>query len=336
MIEWMNNPFTEVRVKRMQGTAKIIYKIFAVFLLLIALSEASLRYVLGLGHPVLITPDAACDYIMKPDQRVSRFFAMTRINHEGMRSEEVNTARKQGNLRILFLGDSITYGTGRVDQNKIFTELVRRDLGSILHRQIEVLNASAGGWAIENEVSFVSSRGIFASDIVVIVVNDGDLTQPEATLSEVSRELPQIRPIWAIGELYSRVIKPRFLHAVSGTAEAHFNSFDSCEQIRKNLIDLNRLDRLVTANHARLVLMFIPFRKDVPHPGEEASVVFRGWCDAHKVTMIDLTFAEKPYSAAEITLDHGIHFNAKGHLVIARAMEAEWPKWSDNATERGQ
>jgi lysophospholipase L1-like esterase len=42
--------------------------------------------------------------------------------------------------------------------------------------------------------------------------------------------------------------------------------------------------------------------------------------------MIDLTSAEAPFPPGEITLDNGVHLNAEGHLVVARAIEQAWPK----------
>ena len=93
----------------------------------LAVCEAILRFGFGLGNPILIEPDAACAYILKPDQDVIRFSVHTHINHYGMRSDELPSQRAAGALRLLFVGDSITYGTTRVDQREIFTEILHRE-----------------------------------------------------------------------------------------------------------------------------------------------------------------------------------------------------------------
>jgi hypothetical protein len=134
----------------------------AALVVLAALLEAMLRFGLGLGNPVLIAEDSACAYILKPDQDVFRFFSHTHVNHFGMRSDEVPALRDPHTLRILFVGDSITYGTSRIDQRQIFPEILHRDLRSIVQRPVEVLNASASSWAIDNELSYVRSRGRFS------------------------------------------------------------------------------------------------------------------------------------------------------------------------------
>lgn len=303
--------------------------IFA-FILLVGIIEAVLRFVLGLGNPVLIAPDAACAYILKPDQDVRRFFAQTRTNHYGMRSEEVPAVRHAGALRLMFVGDSITYGTSRVDQQHLFTEVVHRELPSIVHRPVEVLNASASAWAPDNELAYIRSRGIFQSDIVLLVLNDGDLTQPRSTIAGVGGDLLQKRPITAIGELFTRYIRPRISNLLEKSDAGDKIAANSDDVMRNNLADLDSIQKLVRLQGAKLVIVYIPFRRDIPDLSKASGSILKEWSDAHQVGMFDLTSAEAPYTAKEITLDNGIHLNAKGHGVIARALEQSWLEVAGN------
>src|SRR5581483_5695589 len=172
---------------------RIALRVFLVLAAIVVCTEGALRFVLGLGDPVLIAPDAACSYITKPDQRIFRFFVHTYINHYGMRSQDVSPERPPAVERVLFVGDSLTYGTTHVDQKNLFTQIVGRGLPSILHERVEVLNASANGWGPDNEWAWVRSRGIFQSNYVLLVLNDGDLTQPRSRIDEVA--VPQTRPL---------------------------------------------------------------------------------------------------------------------------------------------
>ncbi len=292
--------------------------------------EAALRFGLGLGNPVLIAPDAACSYILKPDQDVRRFFARTYVNHYGMRSEDVPAVRRAGTLRLMFVGDSITYGTSRVDQQQLFTELVHRELPAIVHRPVEVLNASAGGWAPDNELSYIRSRGIFQSDILLLVLNDGDLSQARNTIAAVGDDLPQKRPATAIGELYTRYIKAEFGHLLGKGDAGDRIVANSEEVIRRNLEDLDSFQELVESQGARLLVVYIPFRRDIPELSNVSASILKSWCDAHRVGMFDLTSAEAPYTVREITLDNGVHLNAKGHVVIANELERSWLRVAGN------
>src|SRR5205085_2864502 len=112
------------------------------------------------------------------NQRISRFFCRNDINSAGMRSEPIRTPKPSDELRIMFVGDSVLYGMTHVDQSKIATTILARELPTQLHRPVEVLNASAGGWAIGNEVGYLRSRGTFQSDVVVFVLNTYDMGQP--------------------------------------------------------------------------------------------------------------------------------------------------------------
>lgn len=180
---------------------------------------------------------------------------------------------------------------------------------------------------MDNELSYLASRGTFASELVVLVLNGSDLTKPRATLSEVSDELLQRKPKSALGEVFSRFIRPRLIHAASRTYDLSGSTADLESQERQNLLDLDRFDKVVSTNHARLVLLFAPFRRDVSISGGVPESVFHAWSYSRNVPMIDLTAIESRYTANEISLDGGIHFNARGHAIIARAMEEAWLQW---------
>lgn len=308
------------------GLLRILKISFLGVLVLLGSAEVILRFVFGLGNPVLISPDSACEYILKPDQRVYRFFVHTRTNHYGMRSEEVPPSRDAGRLRILFVGDSLTYGTSQVDQGQIFTEILHRELPSIVHKPVDVLNASAGAWAPDNEVSYVRSRGIFESDLVVFVLNDGDVTQPRATMNDVGDSLPSTRPATAIGELWTQYLKPRLLHSPRKSDAGTSIQPKTDQVVQANLRDLDAADALVTSQGARMVIVFLPFRLDIPDKSAQAQATLRDWCAANHVPMLDLTAAELPYSISYLNLDSGYHFNARGNAVVADGILKLWPQ----------
>jgi GDSL-like lipase/acylhydrolase family protein len=301
---------------------KVLILVFVCFVL----AEVSLRAILGLGNPVLITPDAACNFVLKPNQNIYRFFAHTRVNRDSMRSDDFAPNRPQGTLRLMFLGDSLTYGTSRVDQKQIFAEILHRDLPSIVHRPVEVLNASAGAWAPSNELSYLRSRGIFNADIVLWVVNDGDVGQPRATIGEVGDDLPQRRPALALGELWSRYLRLQLMHIMSRQDAGDSVVHNAAATIQQNLAVFDEGNALVQSHGARLVMIYLPFRADVPQASASSQTILRDWASKNHVPMLDLTSTEQAYPASEISLDHGVHFNAKGNAIVANAIEKLWPE----------
>jgi hypothetical protein len=242
-----------------------------------------------------------------------------------MRSDDISPTRPPGVVRILFVGDSLTYGTTHVDQRNIFTQIVRRGLPSIVHRPVEVLNASANGWAPDNEWSWVRSRGIFHSNFVLLVLNDGDLTQPRALISQLTEgQLPQKRPATAIGELYTRFIAPRILRIAPRTDPGVVVVPDEAIQ-RANLEDLDRFHALVTSQDGRMILVYVPFRNDIPALSTPVDVVFHAWSAANDVPLIDLTADIAAHPVSEISLYDHTHFNAAGNAIIGQAILKLWP-----------
>jgi hypothetical protein len=285
---------------------------------LAVLVEISLRIGLGLGNPILIAPDPDCAYIIKPDQNVFRFGVHTSINHLGMRSGPFSATRTGDALRVFFLGDSITYGTTRVDQNALFTEILHREL------PIEVLNASASAWAIDNELAYVQSRGIFNSDVVLLVLNSGDLTQSVASMASVGDALPSIKPLSAIGELYTRAVKPRLLRLEPRVDAGVIARENAGDVIRHNLASLDKLRSIVNIQRAHLGIIYLPFRGDIPIVSGKSLAVLSAWVASRAIPFLDLTAAEARYSVREVTIDNGTHLNAKGHFIVARELLAHW------------
>jgi len=293
------------------------------FVILVAAAELSLGFVLGLGNPVIIAPDPACAYLFKPNQNAYRFFCHTRINAYGMRADPVPPAKDPGKLRIMFIGDSVTYGTSHIDQSKIFSEIVHRDLPSVVHRPVEVLNASVSAWAIDNELAYARSRGIFQSDVVLLVLNSGDLAQPRAEIGDVGEDTTLHHPSSALGELWSRYLKPRFFHVAPAKDAGDSSAQNSEATIRANLADLDAFRARVAGQHARFAIVYVPFRVEIPEPSAESEATLRGWTGGHHVPFFDLTSAEAAYSAREITLD-GDHLNVRGNQLVARNIENMW------------
>jgi len=317
------SPAPRKRIRRALRTGAVYLAWVAVSL---GVVEAALRFGLGLGNPVLIAPDAACMYTLKPDQDVFRFFARTHINHYGMRSDEIPPYRDPHTLRVLFVGDSIAYGTSRVDQREIFTEILRRDLPSIVHSPVEVLNASASGWAIDNELAYVRTRGTFQSNLVLLVLNSGDLSQRRSTIADVENLLLQVRPSTAIGELYMRVVKPYLSRAGAKTDPGDRADQNADDVVRGNLSKLDDFQAFASGQGTRLVIVYVPFRGDIPNGSDHWLSLLSSWSLSRHVTLLDLTPVEAHYSVEEITLDHGVHLNAKGNLAVAKGIERLWPK----------
>src|SRR2546428_5785375 len=90
---------------------------------LAGLGEAALRLA-GFGHPILYDNRAAYGFRPLPDQTRRRFGgARLHVNNLGLRGADVTPERPPGALRILFLGDSVTWGGSYVDDAQLFATI---------------------------------------------------------------------------------------------------------------------------------------------------------------------------------------------------------------------
>lgn len=192
----------------MVRTSRAIRYGLAALLVLAVTAELTARHY-GLHRPVLYEP-TSYGYRVAPNQDLSRLGRRTFYNEYGLRSEPMTLEPKPGVLRVLCIGDSITNGGTITDQASSYPYLLEallRDKGL----RAEVLNASAGGWALENAEGWLRENGTFGAHLVVIEVATHDLFQPAAEASVVGGHpsFPSRPPLLALEDLLRRHLLPR-------------------------------------------------------------------------------------------------------------------------------
>lgn len=98
-----------------------------------------------------------------------------RTNGLGVRDERSLIPKDGGSLRILVVGDSMTFGHG-VEREQAFPAVLERTLGSEHGRPLDVVNAGVTCWGQREEVAFLEHRAPdLAPDFVLLeftVAND--------------------------------------------------------------------------------------------------------------------------------------------------------------------
>jgi len=137
-------------------------------ILAILLLEAGLRLFLGLGDPVLYGWNAAYGYRPLANQDVRRFRG-TRIhlNNLGLRTDREWDQAIEG--KILFLGDSVTYGGSRISNPELFSTLAVEDLPGY-----DAGNAGVNAWGIDNIHGLVVYEEFLPASTYVTVVPEID------------------------------------------------------------------------------------------------------------------------------------------------------------------
>lgn len=299
----------------------------AAVVLLIA-AEITLRAVWGFGSPILYRADPDAGYIVTPNQHVRRFGKLNVTNSVGMRSPEIAPHKPPGITRVMFLGNSITYGTSQLDQSQIFTALLQARLPAVAHGPVEVLNASAGNWSPFNELGYLRSRGTFESDLVVQVIYTADLVHPMATLDpNPFGPMPTSNPVSAIEELLIRYGRPwlyNHWYHPENTPSPEDGPVD-LTKVPPLLEVLNETREICVKAGARYAIVFTPDRLWANRPDWLAvKKLFDDWAQARHVPVLDMTdeFLSQPPGYVFIDTRH---LEPGGHELIARRVIENWP-----------
>lgn len=124
-------------------------------------------------------PDPALLFTLAPNQQGFTADKLVAINAQGMRGPLIPYARTPGRLRLLFLGDSITFGYG-VDDAEVVTARVASLLndGAV---PTEVINSSIPAYNTEQEVTYLERDGVrYAPDWVIVGVCWNDISDKSA------------------------------------------------------------------------------------------------------------------------------------------------------------
>jgi hypothetical protein len=320
-----------------------------------ALGEVVLQTI-GFGHPALAVLNDATQYELMPNQHIRRLWPLSDswvahvdTNQFGMRSMPISSQKQPNVLRIYFLGDSITYGTTQVDQSQIFTDLVRRELPSIVHQPVEVMDGAMSGWAIPNELAYLKEYGTVNADRVVLVLNDDDPTQPLSP-KPYNFDIPsaEFNPKWGYQELWERALKPR-LHVFFREHGVHLLESETYQDpgttvggddaiLRQNLQYLDQMCAYTRQNGAAFSILFIPFgtRYDDPNLDKkvaEGRAAIRAWAERNQVPFVSLAQELSTYPANSIRLPGHMHLNVRGNRAVATAIQKNWALLTSPAPE---
>ena len=130
---------------------------------------------------LLFIPDEDLGWRLKPLARDTWGNVPVSINAKGLRGPELdysksaNDARQPSAKRVLYLGDSVTFGYGVEGYENTFPYQTEAFLEQSTGLEIETINAGVGGYSPWQQLRFLESEGIrYGPDLIVVsfVLND--------------------------------------------------------------------------------------------------------------------------------------------------------------------
>jgi hypothetical protein len=161
----------------------LIITLVFILLFILVISEIFLRFYMGLGNPVLYQSSPLYGYRPQPNQSVKRFYGSEiKINNLGLRA----LSDWDSNLdnKILFMGNSVTYGGSYIDNKDLFSTKAAEELPGYAAG-----NAGVNGWGIGNIKAFIIDYQFLPAKIYVSVLQEMDFYRGLSKLSG--------KPFWA-------------------------------------------------------------------------------------------------------------------------------------------
>jgi lysophospholipase L1-like esterase len=149
-------------------------------------------------------------HVHRPNASAELMGVEVQINSDGLRDREYAVERGES-LRIIALGDSLTFGWG-VEEKDGFVTLLEQQLSQ--SRPVEVINFGTGNYNTEQQVNLFLEKGIkYAPDAVVVFffINDAETTPARSSWLGLTH-LRSLTFIWS---------RLRLLQARWGSSETH-------------------------------------------------------------------------------------------------------------------
>jgi hypothetical protein len=286
--------------------------------------------------------DATICYKMMPQ-------ANKEINAEGFRGRDFSLAKAEDSVRIIMLGDSITYGsyTSKDSFPEVLEELLNTRIRTLsLPLRYEVMNFGVGGYNIVSEVGVLKAYGLkYKPDIVILNYfwNDNDLYSFNYWSFLKRQDAADAEKEWArqyysdpdslrLKRLLLRSHLFAFIWDRIGVLKGHQPGPDRIGYgtYKNDIVSqkIAELKRMAADNNFRLIVFMHPildYDRNQPHANYAKT---KKACDELGIACIDLLKYYKEESGdPEVFLANKgdlFHPNSRGYNLIARSILSEF------------
>ncbi len=162
----MNKNKKNIFLSHSKLTISVISAVSLLSILL--LSEIVLRNFFGFGSPILYDSNPLYGYRPIPNQNQKRFSgAKIRINNLGLRALSDWDENKDN--KILFLGDSVTYGGSYISNEELFSTKSIGNMSGYISG-----NAGVNAWGVDNIYGLIIQKEFFPAKHYITVLIEED------------------------------------------------------------------------------------------------------------------------------------------------------------------
>jgi hypothetical protein len=292
---------------------------FLAFLVLFAIAvEIVLKIQSGLGNPVLFYAHPSYGYRLKPHQETRRFGgAHFKINNLGLRAKDDWDANVED--KVLFLGDSVTYGGNNVGNEHLFSEIAVHGIPGV-----RTGNAGIPNWGVENVYGLVVQEQFLPAKVYVTTFIEDDFYRG----LQQGRNKPWIKyekPSLALEEL-AEFVWAKYFTDVQEVNRREREGVPPDVRVATAVKKLKAMDELLKARGYSHIIFMSPNRSQVlkrkpRDPAVNAELARHGiqavyLLDKRRIAQATAEEADSWY------LDYD-HLTPKGHAVWGELMREE-------------
>lgn len=298
-------------------------------LAVLSLAELSLRLLLGLGNPVLYDSSPVYGFRPLPNREYRRFHGVTvRFNNLGLRADRDFDGDPA--TKVLFLGDSVTYGGSGVATAELFSQRAVEGMGPW-----QSGNAGVNGWGVENIHGLIVESQFLPAEIYVTTLPEVDfyrgLTQCE------SMPFFNVSPRFALVELWRY-----FCYTQNRVRYRNWRAYADEAQIRhvveKATCQLKEMDDLLAQRGFDHLLFITPSRDQAAGRAARDPIVEQALAKygLHPFYINDSLSEWSPLpSDRERLFYDSVHLRKEGHAIWARVIRRELEKVVARRTRAG-
>ena len=335
------------RLGRLVGAARaprIVVGALALVLPLVVLELAGRPFVQP--RTTLFVRDPHLGWKLRPGAVDDWLGIRLKINAKGQRGPEVAYRKPESTTRILYLGDSVTFGALVADDTKIFSHLVARRLAASTGRAVEPINAGVDGYSPWQEALFLEREGLrYEPDLVVVTLVWNDLIE-EAFLRGVRRDVERFQLRRTATSRLERMTSRSGLFLLADRAASALGwraRPDASTRLAEGLsvpslvrdparpeardawrATLGSLDRIVDLcrhSGARLLLLRMPYRFQLDEP-TPVQPMLESWIATRGVDALDLlpALSAPGVRTGPSPFVDDSHLSEAGHALVADAV----------------
>jgi hypothetical protein len=296
-----------------------------IFLTIFILSMFFLEFLLkmyGLGEPIIYETNTSYRYAPKPNQSVVRLNkSKITINKKGLRATQEWDSKNLN--KILFFGDSVTYGGSYIDDKEIFSEIVCGNLNKDNNKKYLCGNAGVNAFGVDNIKNRILHGEVKDSEwMVITLIEEGGFRSLQNVMSipaflDKPRLFPAIQEIclyltWKVNVF----LRSGYNYNNTTQTKKITNSINIFQESFRNL---NNTLIIESTKGKKILVVFHPSKESILSGIESKEYklmkkIFNQ--EKSKLLFLDMFSIIKSSSSSNLYYD-SVHLDKNGHLLFA-------------------